>query len=247
MYRLFCSLVLVCVPGPLLAQTLSQRISQSRDGTVRLSFAARPDVCSNGYCGIDVRHSSHEWQPDCMPQSVRVALKLSDHRVHSVRTYVGGRWLPDQTATDLGTVGVREAASYFLNLAERSVNQLVAGDPLLPAVLADSVIIWPSLVSIARTQEVSPEIRGRAVFWLGQAAGDEAGRALDSIALDHRGDREVRKQAIFALSQRSTDGVPALIRIARSNPDSELRKTAIFWLAQSQDPRAVSLFEEILK
>jgi HEAT repeat protein len=72
--------------------------------------------------------------------------------------------------------------------------------------------------------------------------------ALDSIVRDARGDREVRQKAIFALSQRSNDeGVPALIRIARNNPDPELRKTALFWLGQSEDPRAVDLFEEILK
>jgi HEAT repeat protein len=58
----------------------------------------------------------------------------------------------------------------------------------------------------------------------------------------------VRKQAVFALSQRSAEeGVPALIRIARSNPDPELRKTALFWLGQSDDPRALDLFEEILR
>jgi len=28
--------------------------------------------------------------------------------------------------------------------------------------------------------------------------------------------------------------------------DPEVRRKAIFWLAQSQDPRAVALFEEIL-
>lgn len=71
---------------------------------------------------------------------------------------------------------------------------------------------------------------------------------MDSIAHDERGDREVRKKAIFALSQRSNDeGVPALIRIARANPDPELRKTALFWLGQSEDPRALDLFEEILR
>jgi HEAT repeat protein len=72
--------------------------------------------------------------------------------------------------------------------------------------------------------------------------------ALDSIAHDDRGDREVRKQAIFALSQRSHDeGVPALIRIARTNKDPELRRSALFWLGQSEDPRALDLFEEILR
>jgi len=56
------------------------------------------------------------------------------------------------------------------------------------------------------------------------------------------------QEAIFALSQRSPDeGVPALIRIARTSKDSELRKTAPFWLGQSEDPRALDLFEEILR
>ena len=40
--------------------------------------------------------------------------------------------------------------------------------------------------------------------------------------------------------------MPALIRIARTNREPELRKTALFWLGQSEDPRAISLFEELL-
>ncbi len=58
----------------------------------------------------------------------------------------------------------------------------------------------------------------------------------------------MREQAVFALSQRPADeGVPALIRIAKANPHPELRKKALFWLGQSEDPRALTLFEEILK
>jgi len=86
------------------------------------------------------------------------------------------------------------------------------------------------------------------VFWLGQAAEAAVDRALDSIAGDTGTDREVRKQAVFALSQRSSEeAVPALIRVARTSPDPELRRTALFWLGQSNDPRAVDLFEEILR
>jgi HEAT repeat protein len=50
------------------------------------------------------------------------------------------------------------------------------------------------------------------------------------------------------LSQRSADeAVPALIQIAKRNPDPEVRRTALFWLGQSEDPRALALFEEILR
>jgi HEAT repeat protein len=85
------------------------------------------------------------------------------------------------------------------------------------------------------------------VFWLGQAAGESATRDLNNIVLDNGIDREVREQAVFALSQRPhEEGVPALIAVARTNKDPEIRKKALFWLGQSNDPRALDLFEELL-
>ena len=243
-----CLLIAVVLPGSVAAQSLAQRVSAAADGTVRLSFPARAGTCGDGASGINLRHSNEEWQPDCGPRLVRVALRLSEHRVHSVRTYVGGHWLPDSTAHDLGMVSPQEAAPYFISLAERTGDRSIAGDPLLPSVLADSVTIWPLLVRVARNPRLSKQIRGQAVFWLSQAAGAAAGQALDSIAGDRHADYDVRKHAVFALSQRPNDqGVPALIRIARNSPDAELRRTAVFWLGQNEDPRALDLFEEILR
>ena len=243
-----CLLIAVVLPGSVAGQSLAQRVSAAADGTVRLSFPARAGTCRDGASGINLRHSNEEWQPDCGPRLVRVALRLSEHRVHSVRTYVGGHWLPDSTAHDLGMVSPQEAAPYFITLAERTGDRGIGGDPLLPSVLADSVTIWPLLVRVARNPRLSKQIRGQAVFWLSQAAGAAAGQALDSIAGDRHADYDVRKHAIFALSQRPNDqGVPALIRIARNSPDAELRRTAVFWLGQSEDPRALDLFEEILR
>jgi hypothetical protein len=246
---LIVTLVISQLAGPMRAQSLSERIGAVADGTIRLSFAARPGVCGQGDNSINIGHSTDEWQPDCSPRLVRVALELSQRSVQSVRTYIGGQWISDPSAVDLGTVSSHEAAGYFLNLAQDAgAGTYDDEDLLLPAVLADSVTVWPSLVKIARSSRASEKLRGRAVFWLSQAAGEAAGSALDSIASDDRGDREVRKQAIFALSQRSTnEAVPALIRIARTNDDPELRRTALFWLGQSEDPRAITLFEEILK
>ncbi|HET8836515.1 MAG TPA: HEAT repeat domain-containing protein, partial [Gemmatimonadales bacterium] len=127
--------------------------------------------------------------------------------------------------------------------ADDDADALITG-----ATLADSAVIWPDLLRLARRDDLPLETRRQAVFWLGQAAGQAATRGLDSITTDERGDLEVRKQAVFALSQRPADeGVPALIRVARTSPSGELRKSALFWLGQSEDPRALSLFEEILK
>jgi HEAT repeat protein len=122
------------------------------------------------------------------------------------------------------------------------------GELITAATLADSAVVWPQLLQIARNTRVGEETRRQSVFWLGQAAGEAATRSLDSI-VDRGGgeDLEIRKQAVFALSQRpSEEGVPALIKIARTNRHPELRKTALFWLGQSGDSRAISLFEELL-
>jgi hypothetical protein len=234
------------LPATLLAQDVEHRVSAVPSGTVRLSFAARPGVCGNGANNVSVREEDADWTSDCEAGPVRVSLRVSDHQVVGLRTYVGGQWRSAGGATDLGTVRPQEAVAYLLALAADA--RELDGDPFLPATLADSVTLWPSLLHIARDVRLPVSRRRAAVFWLSQAAEEAAGLALDSVVGDPTGDREVRKEAVFALSQRNpAEGVPRLIHIVKANPDPELRKSALFWLGQSDDPRALDLFEEILR
>jgi HEAT repeat protein len=239
----------LALPLPLQSQTLAQRIAAAGDGTVRLSFAARPGVCGSGGHDITIAGEDEhgEWESDCAPGPVRVSLRVRGGRVIEAHTYVGGRWRAPQGPTaDLGSVPAAQAASDLLTLAERATGD--ADDLVTAATLADSAIVWPDLLRLARRPDLPLETRRQAVFWLGQAAGDAATRGLDSLTTDGSGDLEVRKQAVFALSQRPADeGVPVLIRVARSSPSRELRKSALFWLGQSEDPRALALFEDLLR
>ena len=242
-------LLVALLPAPLRAQSLAQKVQAAGDGTVRLSFAAREGVCSRGPGSITIMDDDdEEWESDCERGPVRVSLRVRGGRVAGSETYVGGRWRAGRDrVTDLGLVPAREAADLLLALASR-VGDDDGGELVTAATLADSAVVWPELLRLARDTRVREETRRQAVFWLGQAAGDEAAKGLDSLAADSGGDIEIRKQAVFALSQRPTDeGVPALIRIARTNRHPELRKTALFWLGQSEDPRALTLFEEILR
>jgi HEAT repeat protein len=241
---------LLLLPAALPAQTLVQRIRGAGDGTVRLSFAARPGVCghANGISIMDHDDEDDDWVSDCDYGPVRVSLRMRGGKVSEATTRVAGHWRSASAgATDLGLVPARDASDALLTLARAADED--AGDELITAAtLADSVVVWPELLRMARDSELPLETRKQAVFWLGQAAGEAATRGLDSIAVDDRGELEVREQAVFALSQRPPDeGVPALIRIARANPHPELRKKALFWLGQSEDPRALTLFEEILR
>lgn len=228
------------------AQSLASRAAAAPDGKLRMSFAARPGVCGYGENIVSTRHTA-DWESACDPGPVRVVLSVLDGRVTGVKTYVGGRWRPAEgVATDLGMVSAPRAADYLLSLAAK-LDGRAGKDAILPATLADSAAVWPALLAIARDTSRPRETRKAAVFWLGQAAGKAATEGLESLALDRSGDRAVREHAIFALSQRPhVEGVPALIRIARTHPDPALRKKAIFWLGQSEDPRALALFEELL-
>src|SRR5436309_2377852 len=113
---------------------------------------------------------------------------------------------------------------------------------VLPAALAAQDLVHR--VAGLNQANLRVSFAARPGVWLGHADGAAATRGLDSLARDTTGDLEVRKHAIFALSHRPADeGVPATRSTARPDPDAELRKTALFWLGQSEDPRAIALFE----
>jgi HEAT repeat protein len=143
-------------------------------------------------------------------------------------------------------VPAREAADYLVSIAQ-SERGSMGEKAIFPATMADSSNIWPALIKIARSSDLPRGTRTQSVFWVGQAAGEAATANLKDIVLDNSVDREVRESAVFALSQRPREeGVPALISVARTNKDPEIRKKALFWLGQSNDPRAINLFEELL-
>jgi HEAT repeat protein len=57
----------------------------------------------------------------------------------------------------------------------------------------------------------------------------------------------LKKHAVFALSQLPKDeGVPLLIQVVRTSSNVVVRKQAMIWLGQSQEPRALAFFEQIL-
>jgi HEAT repeat protein len=102
------------------------------------------------------------------------------------------------------------------------------------------------LIRVARSDDAS-RLRSRAVYWLGQRAGESIAGKLGDIVSAMNADRKAREEEIFQISRRPRDvAVPSLIEIARTDPDPQLRKRAVLWLGELGDPRAVDLFESIL-
>jgi hypothetical protein len=242
------------------AQSIASRVARVSNGTVRMSFAARPGICGSGN---SIRHNNGrgrttwgdnwntsrdvEWENDCSVGPARIVLDRRNGELADLRFYVGGRWRPaGADVVDLGMVPAREAADYLVSIAQ-SERGSMGEKAILPATIADSANIWPALIKIARNTDLPRSTRTQSVFWVGQAAGEAATANLNAIVLDNSVDREVRESAVFALSQRPREeGIPALIAVARTNKDPEIRKKALFWLGQSHDPRAIDLFEELL-
>jgi hypothetical protein len=153
-------------------------------------------------------------------------------------------WLENVTADD--------SASWFASVinAPNADSGERANRITKPAIVAlgmtEGVNASRALVAIARMHPAS-RTRTDALFWLSQRAGDQLAPGTIAEAIEKDPDTGVRRQAVFALSQLPKDeSVPKLIDVAKNNRNAAVRQQAMFWLGQSNDPRALKFFEDVL-
>ena len=213
--------------------SLASRINAVKTGRVRLAFAARDGVCGDGMSWFRTRNGNYtgefngnmsgfrDVEPTCERGPVRLVIVRANGETTDLRTYVGGRWKVDTGVTDLGIVSAPAAGAWLLQLAESGTAK-PARAAITAATITDSVDAAATLLRIAKDEQRPSDVRSSALNRLGEVVGDKVSQTLDSIAYE-AGDREVRKQAIFALSRRPTDeAVPALLKMAESLPDREI-------------------------
>jgi len=192
-------------------------------------------------------------------QTLMVLLRVEDKAVQKIRTFSSDCQLDagSRTIYWLGSVNGADSIAFLSSLlngnaspdAGRSgtVNSASRFSSAALAAIAmhgDASAV-PALITFAR-QDPSTKVRGDALFWLAQRAGEQAAAEI-TAAIEQDPDTDVKRRAVFALSQLPKDeGVPLLIQTARTNKNPVVRKQAMFWLGQSKDPRALAFFEEIL-
>jgi hypothetical protein len=243
------------------AQSLESRVAASR-GTVTFEYVTRPNVCGDGSSINVSSDSSSGWnrRPNrsgvhvgtrrgvgyerCDTGPARVTLRLDGGKATDLHVAVGGP--QTQADTDLGEVPSAEAARYLLAIAPRLAGR--SGDEaVMGAEIAADVVVWPTLLQIARDDGASESSRKSALFWISREASDAATAGLDSLAVDDATTISVRSDALYYLAQRPRgEGIPALVRVAETSKSVKLRKDAIWFLAQSRDSRALALFEKLL-
>jgi HEAT repeat protein len=245
---------------------IAARVAAAPDGEVRMTYAARAKACGDGNDVVAVGkalnvYSSMEsygrWTGvTCLPGPARVVLTVRDHQVIGIRTHIGGSWRSsDDAVTDLGRVPARAAAAYFMSLAPTFTGS--RRNPMLAAAIADSTDIAPEMLRLARDASLPRETRRRAVNWVGTLGDASMVRPLTELASASaepvRSNRDdvgpgdgIQGAAVGALSMLEDGaGVPALLEFAgRGEP--VVRKAAVFWLGQVDEPRARPLLRSIV-
>lgn len=178
-----------------------------------------------------------------------VMFRVAEKRVERLRFFSDGcqldagglpvRWFDSVKPAD--SIALLES----LIAADADKRDRIRGSALAALSLHAEPAATDTLIRLARNG-TTPGLRGDALFWLAQRAGQKAA-ALITERIEQDPDTEVKRRAVFALSQLPKDeGVPLLINVARTNANPAVRKQAMFWLGQSKDPRAIDFFAEIL-
>ena len=124
----------------------------------------------------------------------------------------------------------------------------------MPAMLADSAVVTPELLKMARDQARSRELRRTAISWLARRRTETGGvgvnavaQALDKIVRDRTESEPIREQALSTISRFDRgEGIPTLLGFA-ADGDPWIAKKAFATVARSGDPRARKYMREAIK
>lgn len=149
----------------------------------------------------------------------------------------------DERLVWLAEVAPEESLSFLEGLVRGEERDRVREGALAALALHDlprATEVLEDLVTTASRREV----RGNALFWLGEARGEGGYRALDRLLASGL-DGELEEKIAFALS---VSEVPAAhLRLRRLAAEAErpgTRSQALFWLAQSGSPEVETALRE---
>lgn len=211
----------------------------------------QPGRASRGCCGLEssrehsIGHADGRGGPT--PRHVIVLVRVERGAIDRIRAYTDDCPIDAESRRVTWLDGVDPARSVaWLESEARAGSRRRAVDAVDALALHAGPEAVPALVGLARNAS-SGETRGQALFWLAQRAGAVA-RAAITRAIEEDPETEVKRRAVFALSEMPPDeGVPLLIDLARRHRNPAVREQAFFWLGESEDPRAVAFFEEVLR
>jgi HEAT repeat protein len=145
----------------------------------------------------------------------------------------------------LGEEGSSEDVELLMDMYDRVDNKQLKEKIIFSVSqnAAEAGFEW--LLGIARNRNETIELRKNALFWAGEEGEIEPAQ-LKAI-YDDAAEVEIKEQVIFVLSQMDdTHAVSELISIVGHERNEELRNKAIFWLGESNDPKAAEFLAELI-
>jgi hypothetical protein len=239
--------------APLAGQGLTERIGGVDDGWVTFRVEVRDgvEICDRGIRwyrddGTGRGHRVRGGDPDegCAPGPLQVELRVRDGRVQALET---ARAAPRSGAWDLGPVDPLEASDFLVALAYRGASEDAVREGLFLSRLPRGADPSQGILRVARDRSLPSEVRRSGLFWAGQLATEAVVRPLGAVAVEEGPDQEVREAAVFALSQHQGDAaVPVLMELAVEAPHAGTRESALFWLAQRDEPEIADFFADLI-
>jgi len=172
-------------------------------------------------------------------------LHAADAALESLLTASHPRRIRQHVAIMLGSERGKNGLAILRKVAKSDSDEKFREEALVGFAQSGSDDGLRDLVEIAKN-DASSKVRGQAIFWLGQAGGRKEASEI-SNAIDNDPDTDVKRKAVFALAQMpSNEGVPLLIHVAKTNKNPAVRREALRWLGQTNDPRSLAFLEEIL-
>jgi HEAT repeat protein len=133
--------------------------------------------------------------------------------------------------------------SVFQSTRSRAVRQQIAF--AVAGLNTPAATQW--LIDMAKDKSIDADSRKNAIYWVSQQRTVDM-EQLNSIYDAARGDHDVQGQVIYVLSNRKESAaVDKLMAIAKSDPDIDNRKTALYWLGTKNDPRIQQFLRDLLK
>jgi len=138
-----------------------------------------------------------------------------------------------------------ENAAFLRGLFDKTKSEEIQG-AIVQAIAegaSEENVRW--LLSEVLNTKQPVETRKKALFWAGQQRRFDVNLLLPLY--EKVTEPELKEHLIFVLAERrETSATDKLIDIARHDKDREMRKKALFWLAQKNDPRVKQLLMEII-
>jgi hypothetical protein len=102
------------------------------------------------------------------------------------------------------------------------------------------------LLDLAKDKSLEMDVRKDAIFFVSQRRSMDFDQ-LSTIYDQAKGEDEMQEHILFVFSQRREPAaVDKLMAVAKSDASIEMRKKALFWLGQKNDPRVRQFLKDLI-